>query len=124
VVHEVKNGKTTRKSFSRIAEVIDMPDLIEVQKSSYKWFLDSGLKDVFHDISPIVDYSGNLMLEFVDYRLEDETKYTIEQAKERNTTYASRLQVKVRLMNKEQAKLKSKRYLWVISLLWQITEHS
>ena len=106
MVHEVKNGKTTRKSFSRIAEVIDMPDLIEVQKSSYKWFLDSGLKDVFHDISPIVDYSGNLMLEFVDYRLEDETKYTIEQAKERNTTYASRLQVKVRLMNKETSEIK------------------
>ncbi|MBQ8043734.1 MAG: DNA-directed RNA polymerase subunit beta [Clostridia bacterium] len=106
MVHEVKNGKTTRKSFSRIAEVIDMPDLIEVQKSSYKWFLESGLKDVFHDISPIVDYSGNLMLEFVDYRLEDETKYTIEQAKERNTTYASRLQVKVRLMNKETSEIK------------------
>ena len=106
MVHEVKNGKTTRKSFSRIAEVIDMPDLIEVQKSSYKWFLESGLKDVFHDISPIVDYSGNLMLEFVDYRLEDETKYTIEQAKERNTTYASRLQVKVRLLNKETSEIK------------------
>jgi len=106
VVHEVKNGKTTRKSFSKIAEVIDMPDLIEVQKSSYKWFLDSGLRDVFHDISPIVDYSGNLMLEFVDYRLEDETKYSIEQAKERNTTYASRLQVKVRLLNKETSEIK------------------
>ncbi len=106
MVHEVKNGKTTRKSFSKIAEVIDMPDLIEVQKSSYKWFLESGLKDVFHDISPIVDYSGNLMLEFVDYRLEDETKYTIDEAKERNTTYASRLQVKVRLMNKETSEIK------------------
>ena len=106
MVHEVKNGKTTRKSFSKIAEVIDMPDLIEVQKSSYKWFLDSGLRDVFHDISPIVDYSGNLMLEFVDYRLEDETKYSIEQAKERNTTYASRLQVKVRLLNKETSEIK------------------
>ena len=106
MVHEVKNGKTTRKSFSKIAEVIDMPDLIEVQKSSYKWFLDSGLRDVFHDISPIVDYSGNLMLEFVDYRLEDETKYSIEQAKERNTTYSSRLQVKVRLLNKETSEIK------------------
>ena len=106
MVHEVKNGKTTRKSFSRIAEVIDMPDLIEVQKASYKWFLDSGLKDVFRDISPIVDYSGNLRLEFVDYRLEDETKYTIEQAKERNTTYSSRLQVKVRLMYKETGEIK------------------
>ena len=106
MIHEVKNGKTTRKSFSKIEEVISMPDLIEVQKSSYKWFLESGLKDVFHDISPIVDYSGNLMLEFVDYRLEDETKYTVEQAKERNTTYASRLQVKVRLLNKETSEIK------------------
>ena len=106
MVHEVKNGKTVRQNFSKISEVIDMPDLIEVQKSSYKWFLDSGLKDVFHDISPIVDYSGNLMLEFVDYRLEDETKYTIEEAKSRNTTYASRLQVKVRLLNKETGEIK------------------
>ena len=106
MIHEVKNGKTTRKSFSKIEEVIDMPDLIEVQKSSYRWFLESGLKDVFHDISPIVDYSGNLMLEFVDYRLEDETKYTVEEAKERNTTYASRLQVKVRLLNKETSEIK------------------
>ena len=106
MVHEVKNGKTSRMSFSKIEEIIDMPDLIEVQKSSYKWFLESGLKDVFADISPIVDYSGNLMLEFVDYRLEDETKYTIEEAKERSTTYASRLQVKTRLMNKETGEIK------------------
>ena len=106
MVHEVKNGKTSRMSFSKIEEIIDMPDLIEVQKSSYKWFLDSGLKDVFADISPIIDYSGNLMLEFVDYRLEDETKYTIEEAKERSTTYASRLQVKTRLMNKETGEIK------------------
>ena len=106
MVHEVKNGKTSRMSFSKIEEIIDMPDLIEVQKSSYKWFLESGLKDVFSDISPIIDYSGNLMLEFVDYRLEDETKYTIEEAKERSTTYASRLQVKARLMNKETGEIK------------------
>jgi len=106
VVHEVKNGKTSRMSFSKIEEIIDMPDLIEVQKSSYKWFLESGLKDVLSDISPIIDYSGNLMLEFVDYRLEDETKYTIEEAKERSTTYASRLQVKARLMNKETGEIK------------------
>ncbi len=106
MVHEVKNGKTSRMSFSKIEEIIDMPDLIEVQKSSYKWFLESGLKDVFSDISPIIDYSGNLMLEFIDYRLEDETKYTIEEAKERSTTYASRLQVKARLMNKETGEIK------------------
>ena len=106
MVHKVKNGNTSRMSFSKIEEIIDMPDLIEVQKSSYKWFLESGLKDVFADISPIIDYSGNLMLEFVDYRLEDETKYTIEEAKERSTTYASRLQVKTRLMNKETGEIK------------------
>ncbi len=106
MIHEVKNGEKTRMSFSKINEVIDMPDLIEVQKSSYKWFLESGLKDVFADISPIVDYSGTLMLEFVDYRLEDETKYTIDEAKERSTTYASRLQVKARLMNKETGEIK------------------
>ena len=106
MIHEVKNGKTIRKSFSNIEEVIEMPDLIEVQKSSYKWFLESGLRDVFRDISPIIDYSGNLMLEFVDYRLEDEKKYTIDEAKERNTTYSSRLQVKVRLMNKETGEIK------------------
>ena len=106
MVHEVKNGKAIRQSFSKIEEVLEMPDLIDVQKSSYKWFLDSGLKDVFQDISPITDFSGNLLLEFVDYHLEKDTKYSIEQAKERNATYASRLQVKVRLMNKETGEIK------------------
>ncbi len=106
MIHEVKNGKTSRMSFSKIEEIIDMPDLIEVQKASYEWFLKSGLKDVFFDVSPIIDYSGNLFLEFVDYRLEEETKYSIEEAKERSTTYAARLQVKVRLMNKETQEIK------------------
>ena len=101
MVHEVKNGKATRMSFSNIKEVIEMPDLIDIQKQSYEWFLKSGLKDVLSDASPITDFSGNLLLEFVDYRLEDETKYTIEEANERNTTYCSRLQVQVRLINKE-----------------------
>ena len=105
-VHEVKNGKATRMSFSGIKEVVDLPDLIDIQKQSYEWFLKSGLKDVLNDASPITDFSGNLMLEFVDYRLEDETKYTIEEAKARNTSYSSRLQVQVRLFNKETGEIK------------------
>ena len=106
MVHEVKNGKATRMSFSNIKEVIDMPDLIDIQKQSYEWFLKSGLKDVLSDASPIVDFSGNLLLEFVDYRLEEETKYSIEEAKERNTSYSSRLQVQVRLINRETGEIK------------------
>ena len=106
MVHEVKNGKAKRMSFSKIKEVVDMPDLIDIQKQSYEWFLKNGLKDVLADASPITDFSGNLMLEFVDYRLESETKYTIEEAKERNTTYSSRLQVQVRLINRETGEIK------------------
>ncbi len=105
-IHEVKNGKATRMSFGSIKEVIDMPDLIDIQKNSYEWFLKSGLKDVLSDASPISDFSGNLLLEFVDYRLEDETKYTIEEAKARNTSYSSRLQVQVRLINRETGEIK------------------
>ena len=106
MVHEIKNGKATRMSFSNIKEVIDMPDLIDIQKQSYEWFLKSGLKDVLADSSPIADFSGNLLLEFVDYHLEEETKYTIEEAKERNTSYSSRLQVQVRLINRETGEIK------------------
>ena len=106
MVHEIKNGKATRMSFSNIKEVIDMPDLIDIQKQSYEWFLKSGLKDVLSDASPIADFSGNLLLEFVDYHLEEETKYTIEEAKERNTSYSSRLQVQVRLINRETGEIK------------------
>ena len=106
MVHEVKNGKAVRQSFSKIKEVIDIPDLIDIQKQSYEWFLKSGLKDILSDASPITDFSGNLMLEFVDYRLEEETKYSIEEAKERNTSYSSRLQVQVRLINRETGEIK------------------
>lgn len=106
MVHEVKNGKARRMSFSKIKEVVDMPDLIDIQKQSYEWFLKSGLRDVLSDASPITDFSGNLLLEFVDYRLEEETKYSIEEAKERNTTYSSRLQVQVRLINRETGEIK------------------
>ncbi len=106
MIHEIKNGKAKRMSFSHIKEVIDMPDLIDIQKQSYEWFLKSGLKDVLADASPITDFSGNLFLEFVDYHLEEETKYTIEEAKERNTSYSSRLQVQVRLINRETGEIK------------------
>ena len=98
----ITNGKSMRMSYSRQKEVLQMPNLIEVQTDSYKWFLDEGLKEVFDDISPITDYSGHLSLEFVDFTLcTDETKYTIEECKERDATYAAPLKVKVRLHNKE-----------------------
>jgi len=89
-------------SYSRIAEVLEMPNLIEVQKNSYQWFLDEGLAEVFADISPITNYSENLILEFIDYSLDTETKYTIEECKERDTTYAAPLKITVRLINKEK----------------------
>ncbi|HOA56027.1 MAG TPA: DNA-directed RNA polymerase subunit beta [Clostridiales bacterium] len=107
MVHPVKLGRTTRMSYSRIEEVLDMPNLIEVQKNSYKWFLEEGLREVFRDISPIQDYTGNLVLEFPDYRLEtDNPKYSVEECKERDTTYSAPLKVKVRLINKETGEVK------------------
>ena len=101
-IRPITNGKSMRMSYSRQKEVLQMPNLIEVQTDSYKWFLDEGLKEVFDDISPITDYSGHLSLEFVDFTLcTDETKYTIEECKERDATYAAPLKVKVRLHDKE-----------------------
>ena len=101
-IRPIKSGKSSRMSYSRQKEVLQMPNLIEVQKDSYKWFLDAGLKEVFADISPITDYSGQLSLEFVDFTLcKDDVKYTIEECKERDATYAAPLKVKVRLHNKE-----------------------
>ena len=101
-IRPVKAGKGMRMSYSRQKEVLQMPNLIEVQKDSYKWFLDEGLKEAFADISPIADYSGHLSLEFVDFTLcEDDVKYTIPECKERDATYAAPLKVKVRLHNKE-----------------------
>ena len=105
-VKPVQLGKTERMSFSKIDEVIDMPNLIEVQKNSYRWFLDEGLKEVFRDISTIEDYTGNLVLEFVDYRLDSEPKYTIKECKERDATYAAPLRVTARLLNKETGEVK------------------
>ena len=105
-VKPVKLGSTQRMSFSRIDEVIEMPNLIEVQKNSYQWFLDEGLKEVFKDISTIEDYTGNLVLEFIDYRLDKEPKYSIKECKERDVTYAAPLRVTARLLNKETGEVK------------------
>ena len=101
-IRPVTAGKSMRMSYSRQKEVLQMPNLIEVQKDSYQWFLDEGLKEAFADISPIADYSGKLSLDFVDFTLcEDDVKYTIPECKERDATYAAPLKVKVRLHNKE-----------------------
>ncbi len=105
-MHEIKLGKNKRMSFSRIPEKLDLPNLIEVQKDSYDWFVREGLKEVFRDVSPITDYTGNLILEFLDYSLKDEPKYSIAECKERDTTYAVPLRVKIRLINKETGEVK------------------
>ena len=107
MMHDVKMGKRTRQSFSKISEVLEMPDLIEVQKNSYYRFLKEDLKEVFHDISPIVDFSGKLVLEFVDYRIDlDKPKYSIEESKNRDVNYAAPLRVTVRLINRETGEVK------------------
>ena len=106
-VKPVQVGKNVRMSFSRIDEVLDMPNLIEVQKNSYKWFLDEGLKEVFKDVSGITDYTGNLVLDFVDYKLDvDKPNYSVEECKERDATYAAALRVTARLLNKESGEIK------------------
>ena len=104
--HPVTIGKRTRMSFSKIKEIADVPNLIELQVDSYKWFIEEGLKEVFEDISPIEDYTGNLILEFVDYSLDDKPKYDIEECKDRDATYCAPLKVKVRLINKETGEIK------------------
>ena len=106
MVHPVTFGKRVRMSYSRIDEVLDLPDLIEVQKSSYDWFLSEGLKEVFDDISPIQDYTGNLILEFVDYHIGEAIKYDEHEARERDANYSAPLKVKVRLINKETGEVK------------------
>ena len=105
-IKDVQFGRTTRKDFSKVGDYIEMPNLIKVQKDSYDWFLEEGLGEVLKDISPIVDYTGNLVLEFFDYYMEDKTKYTEEEAKERDATYSARLHVKVRLINRESGEIK------------------
>ncbi len=105
-VKPVKLGKNERMTFSKISEVIDMPNLIEIQKDSYAWFLDQGLKEVFEDMSSITDYTGNLVLDFIDYRLDDKPKYTVAECKERDATYAAPLRVLARLQNMETGEIK------------------
>ena len=105
-VKDVKLGKNTRKSFAKINEVLEMPNLIEVQKNSYQWFLDEGLKEVFRDVSTITDYNGNLELNFVDYRFDEEPKYSVAECKERDVTYAAPLRVTARLNNTETGEIK------------------
>ena len=101
-IRPVRSGNSVRMSFSRRKEVLDMPNLIEIQKNSYQWFLDEGLKEVFNDISPIADFGGHLSLEFIDFTLcKDDVKYSIDECKERDATYAAPLKVRVRLINKE-----------------------
>lgn len=106
MVHPISVGKNQRMSYSSIDEVMDMPNLIEVQKNSYNWFLEEGLREVFNDISPITDYTGNLVLEFVDYSLESKPKYSVEECKERDVTYSAPLKVKIRLANKSTNEVK------------------
>ena len=106
MVKEIKHEKCSRKTFAKIGDSIEMPNLIKVQKDSYDWFVEEGLGEILRDISPIVDYSGNLILEFLDYYMEEKTKYTVEEAKERDATYSTRLHVKVRLINRETGEIK------------------
>ncbi len=107
MVHPIQLGRNQRMSYAKIDEVLEMPNLIEVQKNSYNWFLEEGLKEVLRDISPITDYTGNLILEFIDYKLEtNRIKYSVEECKERDTNYAAPLKAKVRLINKETGEVK------------------
>ena len=106
MLHPEQIGKRTRMSFSRIKDVMDLPYLIEIQKSSYDWFLDKGLREVFTDINPIVDFSGNLFLEFIDYSIDGEPKYDVEECKERDTNFSTSLKVKIRFTNKQTGEIK------------------
>ena len=104
--HEITLGKNKRMSYSKIKEPLEMPNLIEIQKKSYDWFLEAGLKEVFEDVSPICDYTGNLVLEFIDYKLDENPKYSVEECKERDANFSAPLRVKVRLINKETGEVK------------------
>lgn len=105
-VKDIVHEKSVRKTFSKIGDFVEIPNLLKVQKDSYDWFIKEGLGEVLKDISPIIDYSGNLVLEFFDYYMEDKTKYSLEESKERDATYSTRLHVKVRLINRETGEIK------------------
>ncbi len=114
--HLVKYGKhRERRSYSRIKEVLDLPNLIEIQTDSYKWFLDEGLREMFEDIMPIEDFAGNLSLEFVDYQLL-EPKYTVDEAREHDANYSAPLHVTLRLINKETERSSHKTFSLAISI--------
>ena len=113
-IKDVQYEKASRKDFAKVGDFIEMPNLIQVQKDSYNWFVKEGLGEVLKDISPIEDYSGNLVLEFFDYYMEEKTKYTLEEAKERDATYSTRLHVKVRLINRETGEIKVVAYKVVV----------
>ena len=113
---EVEAGNRKRRSYSRINEILDLPDLIEIQKSSYNWFLEEGLREVFQDISPIKDFTQNLVLEFIDYSL-GEPKYSVEECKERDANYAVPLKVRIRLVNRETGEVRSRRSSWGFPLM-------
>ena len=106
MVKDVSYGKTLRKSFARHEEILDMPNLLEVQKNSYQWFLDTGLREVFKDVASITDYAGNLELSFIDYSMDEPPKYSVEECKARDATYAAPIKVRVRLRNKETEEIK------------------
>ena len=106
MVKPVKFDKNTRMSFSKINEVIDMPNLIEIQKDSYRWFVEEGLREALADMSSITDYTGNLVLDFIDYRLDEKPKYDVTECKARDTTYAAPLRVRARLINNETGEIK------------------
>ena len=103
---DVYYGKTLRKSFARSTEIQDMPNLLEIQKDSYEWFLREGLREVFRDVDTITDYTGNLELSFLDYSMNEPPKYSVEECKERDATYAKPIKVRVRLHNKETDEIK------------------
>ena len=104
---DVLYGKTLRKSFARTPEIQEMPNLLEIQKSSYKWFLETGLREVFKDVDSVTDYSGNLELSFIDYSMEDKPKYNEEECKARDATYAKPLKVRVRKEHNQQGETES-----------------
>ena len=106
MVKDVKYGTTVRKSYSKVGEFLAMPNLIEVQKNSYQWFLDEGLREVFRDVSAITDYTGTIELSFIDYTMNDKPKYTVKECKERDAPYAAPIKVKVRLRNRNTEEIK------------------
>ena len=106
MVKDVYYGKTLRKSYARHEEILEMPNLLEVQKNSYQWFLDKGLREVFKDVAAITDYAGNLELSFIDYSMDEPPKYDVEECKARDATYAAPIKVRVRLRNKETEEIK------------------